>query len=73
MWQRCISSRDSRLFSNHPKSTTRMKNGWEIMQKVLDELRDKYLYIQNKNKPEGLIHLDFRTTPKKARGNASSV
>lgn len=33
--------------------------------KILDELRDKYLYIQNKNKPEGLIHLDFRTTPKK--------
>lgn len=33
--------------------------------KALDELRDKYLYIQNKNKPDGLIFLDFRSTPKK--------
>lgn len=32
---------------------------------VLDELRDKYLYIQSKTKPEGLILLDFRSIPKR--------
>lgn len=32
---------------------------------VLEDLRDKYLYIQSKGKPEGLILLDFRSQPKR--------
>ena len=39
--------------------------GYETMRTVLDELRDKYLYVQTKSMPDGLIHLDFRSSAKR--------
>lgn len=57
-------SRFAILFESFELNDTYTK--WlENYAKALDELRDKYLYIKNKNKPDGLIHLDFRTNPKK--------
>lgn len=40
--------------------------GYEL---ALDELRDKYLHIHHKNKPEGLIFRDFRSATKRLAAN----
>jgi len=59
-----IHPKHARLFAN--KEFSDAYSSWlQDYEKTLDQLRDHYLHIQEKNKPDGLIIKDFRSANKK--------